>query len=80
MGPTSPIIKSAIDKVNFLLAKDGGRVTVLEQQGDTLVVRYEAGASKDCPTCVLTEESVVMLLMESLQLQAPGIKNIELAP
>ena len=78
MRPIHPSVQAAVDKVNQLLAADGGRLTPVEQVGDTLVLHYEPGLSKDCPTCVLGEDAVVALVQESLGLQAPFIKQVRL--
>ena len=71
MAPVNPMIKAVVDQVNSLLAADGGSLAVEEQRGDTLVLRYKQGMSADCPECVLSDESVLMLVQESLALRAP---------
>ncbi len=78
MKPIHPSVRTVVDKVNLLLAADGGHLTPVEQLGDAVVLRYEPGKSKDCPTCVLNEDAVVALVEESLQLQAPFIRQVRL--
>lgn len=72
------VILSVVDRVNMLLAADGGRLSVVEQQGDALVLRYQPGMSKDCPECVLGDDAVAMLVQEALELQVPYIKQVRL--
>ena len=79
MAPVNPLIQAVVRNVNAILAADGGSVAVKEQRGDTLVLSYQQGMSKDCPECVLSEESVVALIQESLALQAPFITSVRLA-
>lgn len=74
------MIQAVVQNVNAILAADGGSVELTEHRGDTIVLRYRQGSSADCPECVLTDESVVMLVQESLALQAPFITNVELIP
>jgi Fe-S cluster biogenesis protein NfuA len=78
-GPAARAIQSVIVNVNQVLSADGGSVALLEHRGDTIVLRYQQGSSKDCPECVLSEESVVALIQESLALQAPFITNVRIA-
>ena len=61
-----------------MLAADGGSLTVVGQRGDTLVLRYQVGKSRDCPECVLTRDAVEALVRESLMVQAPFISHVQL--
>ncbi len=78
MAPMNPMIQAVVENVNTILAADGGSVAVKEQRGSTLVLSYKQGMSKDCPECVLSDESVLALIQESLALQAPFITDVQL--
>lgn len=78
MAPMNPLIQAVVQNVNAILAADGGSIAVKEQRGGTLVLTYKQGNSGDCPECVLTDESVLALIQESLALQAPFITDVQL--
>jgi Fe-S cluster biogenesis protein NfuA len=78
MAPVNPVIRAVVDQVNSILTADGGSLAVEEQRGGTLVLRSTQGMSGDCPECALSDESVPMLVRESLALRAPFIGNVQL--
>jgi Fe-S cluster biogenesis protein NfuA len=77
--PAARGIQMAVDQVNRLLAKDGGRLTVVERQGTTLLVRVEAAPSAECPTCAVGADAALMLLRGALARQAPMITQVSLS-
>lgn len=79
IDPASRGIQAALDQVNAMLAREGGKLTLVERQGSTLLVRYAAPAPADCPTCAIDGDAAVMLLRGALARQAPAVTTVRLA-
>ena len=78
--------ESALDqKVEFVLTQistmvesEGGKLTEVQLDGDSLSLKYLPGINEECPECVPTHDQVEIFLKTSLGIHAPFIKSVKI--
>ncbi|HZP30263.1 MAG TPA: hypothetical protein VFC99_15015 [Acidimicrobiia bacterium] len=65
-----------VERFNSMLEADGARIDVVGTEGDTLTVRYVAGAAGGCEACVLDPDDLESLVGEALQRQGSPLRRV----
>jgi Fe-S cluster biogenesis protein NfuA len=68
-------IKQSIRYFSRIVEPDGGRVALVNVEGDRLIVSYDPGSS-DCDDCSLPPETLAEMMQEDLEKRGLGISQV----
>jgi Fe-S cluster biogenesis protein NfuA len=71
-------IHEVIGAMNELVARDGGRVSVLgyEEAAARLQLEYDTGNNADCDTCLITPETLRDFVSEGLRSRGVPVADV----
>jgi Fe-S cluster biogenesis protein NfuA len=72
-------INEVIGAMNELVARDGGKVSVLgyEQATARLQLEYDTGMNPDCETCLITPETLRDFVKEGLRSRGVAVTDVD---
>lgn len=75
---SSSTVDEVIERINGIVAPDGGRVVLLGSDASEAVVRvrYDMAVNDSCSTCTITPEMLEQFLLESLETHGVQVNRV----
>lgn len=77
---TADAVEATLDKFRPLIARDGGRLELVEHREDEAIVRYTRGSNPECESCVLSQEDLGEMILEALPAGQAGFRIVMTGP
>lgn len=71
-------VEFVLTQISTMVESEGGKLTEVQLDGDSLSLKYLPGINEDCPECVPTHDQVKKFLKTSLGIHAPFIKSVKI--
>lgn len=71
-------LDQVLGRLNSLLQSDGSRLVLVDANGDSIVLRFEAGQAGTCERCAIDLNTMEMLVREAVNNHLPAIKNVRM--
>lgn len=71
-----PIVLEVVSQFDEIVKPEGGQVVFLDANASTLRVRYQPGRNDECESCVMTSDTLAVMMKDMLSSLVPSISDV----